>query len=102
MHIPQPTDSEAESSPDRFQFGLRSLLVLTVFCAVISAAAETMGGPLAFRAGVAFYLTILAVYGVLRIPQLCRQIRRDLRRQQQIWRECSDLVSRKRDEAPRD
>jgi hypothetical protein len=90
---PPPPDS------DRFQFGVGSLLVLTAAWAVVLALAGRIGGPTPFRLGVAVYFIGLATYAVLRIPYLCRQIRRGRIRQRQIEQECRQIVRQTRDEA---
>ena len=102
---PPGSNHEPDRSAGRFQFGVRHLLVLTVACAVILAAANAIGGPAWFRAGLAGYFIFVAAYGCLRGPQLVRDCAgyvrriRELRRQRQRWGEEAGEWARKVREA---
>ena len=98
-------NGEPPHTPRRWQFTLRDMLLLAVACALISAAANAVGGPAGFRAGVAGYFLVLAAYGFLRMPQIVRQSAgylrrlRELRQQREQWAEDAAERVRRAEEA---
>jgi hypothetical protein len=72
---PTPINDETPRRKQRFQFGLRGLLLLTALCAAIAALAGSLRAPTAFRVIVALYFMSLAAYAVLRTPHLYRRVR---------------------------
>lgn len=87
------SDQSAETEPPRFQFGIRSLLVLTGLCAVAGAVAAALGGPSLFRAIVVVYLMSLGTYAVLRLPYIYRKTLHSSRRLDRIRRKRAELDS---------
>ena len=81
----------ADLEPPRFQFGIRSLLILTGLCAAAGAMAGSLGGPALFRAVVVVYLMSLGTYAVLRLPYVCRRILRSRRQWDRIRRQRAEL-----------
>jgi len=83
-----------ERPPDheRFQFGLRSMFVLTAVCAVILGLTSMLEAPLVFRAVAASYFILLAGYAVLRLPSICRRIRWAVARRREIEQEREELA----------
>jgi len=96
---------EPPHTPRRWQFALKDMLLLAVACALISAAANAVGGPAGFRAGIACYFLLLAAYGCLRVPQIVRDCAgylrrlRELRRQREQWAEDAAERVRRAEEA---
>ncbi|MCY2994781.1 MAG: hypothetical protein NTY19_44005, partial [Planctomycetota bacterium] len=85
-----PNDGPATQQP-RFQFGIRSVLVLTTVCAVAAAIAGSMQVPIAVQVVVALYLIVLATYAVLRLPYICRRILQGIAGLKRLRRQRSDL-----------
>lgn len=83
MGASRPPSHDA-SPPPRFQFGLRSLFVLTAVCAVILASTAPLETSFVFRLVVAFYFILLAGYAVLRLPSIVARIRWSLRRRDEL------------------
>jgi len=81
-----PVRAGRERPPDheRFQFGLRSMFVLTAACAIILAATSLLRAPLVFRIVAAAYLMLLAAYAVLRLPSILRRIRWAIARRKEL------------------
>jgi len=102
---PDGSNGEPLHAPRRWQFTLRDMLLLAVACALISAAANAVGGPAGFRAGIAGYFFLLAAYGCLRMPQIVRDCAgylrrlRELRRQRAQWAEDAAERVRRAEEA---
>ena len=90
-----PGDKAAQKEPP-FQFGIRSVLVLTTVCAVAAAIAASMRVPIVLQVVVAFWLMLMATYAVLRLPYTCRRILRGRRRIRQQRSDLEATVSEKR------
>ncbi len=93
MFDPQHQDATEPPSNERFQFGLRSLLVLTTVCTVAAALAGSLSGPVAGRVAAALFLMSIAAYVVLRLPYVCRRLVRAIRERQRIARHRLDLAA---------
>jgi len=98
---------DCESAVDRhslpwgeppFQFGFRSLLLLTTVCALAATIAGSMRGPIAFQVVVAFCLISPATYAVLRLPHACGRGLARLRRIRQRRSGLEAMVAAKRRE----
>ncbi|MEK6237352.1 MAG: hypothetical protein N2C14_21790 [Planctomycetales bacterium] len=62
-----------EPRDDRFRFGMRSMLVLTVLCGVILAFSRWIGSPVLAQVLISGYFIILTTYLVLRAPTLWKR-----------------------------
>ena len=93
MLDPQHQDASGPAENERFQFGLRRLLVLTTVCTVAAALAGSLGGPDAGRVAAALFLMSIAAYVVLRLPYVCRRLVRAIRERQRIARHRLDLAA---------
>ena len=93
MLDPQHQDASGPARNERFQFGLRRLLVLTTICTVAAALAGSLGGPVAGRFAAALFLMSIAAYVVLRLPYVCRRLVRAIRERQRIARHRLDLAA---------
>lgn len=76
----------------RFQFGIRSVLALTVLCAGAAAVARALPGA-RLQLGVWVYFMCLAAYGVLRLPFIIRRVVGLMVRRGQIRQQRRDLES---------
>jgi hypothetical protein len=83
-----------ERPPDheRFQFGLRSMFVLTAACAVILGLTSMLETPLVFRIVAASYFILLAAYAVLRLPSILRRIRWAIARRKELQQEREQIA----------
>jgi hypothetical protein len=79
-----------------FQFGIRSVLLLTTVCAVAAAIAASMRVSIVFQVVVAFWLILMATYAVLRLPYTCRGILRGRKRIRQQRADLEVMVAEKR------
>lgn len=86
------TSDESDRQKPPFQFGIRSVLVLTTACAMAAAIAGSLRVPIAVQGVVAVYLMLMATYAVLRLPYICRKILQDIAELKRIRRQRSDLV----------
>jgi len=84
-----PVRAGGQRPPDheRFQFGLRSMLVLTVACAVILGLTSMLKAPVVFRIVAAAYFVLMAAYAVLRLPSILRRIRWTVARRKELQQE---------------
>ncbi len=85
-----PNDGPEPQQP-RFQFGIRSVLVLTTVCAAAAAIACSMPVPIAVQVVVAGFLILMAAYAVLRLPYICRRILQGIAGLKRLRRQRSDL-----------
>ena len=87
-----PGNKAAQKEPP-FQFGIRSVLMLTTVCAVVAAIAGSMRESVIVKVVVASYLMLIASYAVLRLPHTCRRILQDLAELKRIRQQKSDLAA---------
>jgi hypothetical protein len=77
---------------ERFQFGLRSMFVLTAACAVILGLTSMLDAPVVFRVVAAAYFILLAGYAVLRLPSILRRIRWAVARRKELQQERQQIA----------
>ena len=89
-----PVRARGARPPDgeRFQFGLRSIFVLTAACAVILGLTSMLDAPLVFRVVAASYFILLAGYAVLRLPSIVRRIRWAVARRKELQQERQQIA----------
>jgi hypothetical protein len=85
------TSDESEQQEKPFQFGIRSVLVLTTVCAVAAAITGSMQVPIIFQVVVVVYLMLMATYAVLRLPYVGRKVLQDIAELKRIRRQRSEL-----------
>jgi type IV secretory pathway TrbD component len=81
------------NNPQRFQFGTKTLVVLTSVFAVILALALRFQAPALIQLALAMYLMCLASWGIIRGPQIYRRLVQLTARRREIRKQREQLVS---------